>query len=107
MKELWNSLKNKNIFRFIAILKNYGQRSMQYFGFVNSFLIIMTYISVNEYGLSGFIVLPILVVLVLIIGALDHYFILKNELEHVNSKNDLKNDLVYIKEKLKKLEEQP
>lgn len=91
-----------NIFKYIAKMKNFGGRTMQYAGYINSLLIIMTFLSVRGYEtISTFTILPILILIVLIIGYLDYRFIMKEEISHMNAQNNIKTDLEKIKQKLK------
>lgn len=89
-----------NFFRLVAQMKNFGQRSMSYLSYVNSLLIISTFLSVKEYHISMFVLLPVLVLVVSIIGYIDYRFILAEELKHINTRNNIKHDLEKIKKKL-------
>jgi hypothetical protein len=91
------------IFKTIAILKNYGTRTQCYLSYVNSLLIISTFISVKGLKVSIWYVIPILVLIVVLVGYLDYKFIYAKEMEHINSRNDLKKDLKEIKDLIKKV----
>lgn len=90
-----------NIFRYIAKMKNFGMRTMQYASYINSLLILMTFLSVRGYdNISTFTILPFLIGIVLVIGYLDYKFIMKEEISHMNAQNNIKKDLEKIKRKL-------
>lgn len=89
-----------DIFKIIAQMKNFGQRAMSYLTYLNSLLIIMTFLSVRDYQIPLYIVLPVLITLVSLIGWLDYKFIFAKELEHINTRNNIKKDLEKIKKKM-------
>jgi len=88
------------IFTIIAKLKNFAQRAMSYLTYINSLLIIMTFLSVRNYQIPLYIVLPTLILSVSIIGWLDYKYIFAEEIKHINTRNDIKKDLEKIKKKL-------
>ncbi len=94
--------KLNKLFKNIAKIKNFGNRTASYLVFVNSFFIINTFFAVNNININIFLLLTILVALTLSIGLFDYLFILKHEYQHLNSRNDIKKDTEKI---LKKLEE--
>ena len=88
------------MFKQLAKLKNYSQRTMQYVVYVNVLLIIFTYLEVKGISINPFIILIGLVVIVILIGVFDYNFIMKHELSHMNARNDIKKDLELIKKRL-------
>lgn len=91
-----------NILRNIAKLKNFGNRTASYLTFINSFMIISTFLAIKNIEINIFILILILVGLVIVIGYLDYVFILRYELEHINNMNDIKQDTTQILKILKK-----
>ena len=81
-------------------MKNFGQRAMSYLTYLNSLLILSTFFSIKNFNISIFVLTPILIIIVAIIGYLDYRFILAEELKHINTRNDIKQDLEKIKKKL-------
>jgi len=92
----------EKIFKSLAIGKSLIQRAMSYVGIINSFLIVFTFKKVYEIQINSILILFFGFFVLLIVGLIDYYFILKHEYEHNNNRNDLKNDSKKI---IKELEE--
>ena len=90
-----------NLFRLVAKAKNFGGRTASYLTFLNAYMILATFLTVQGYSVPAYFLLPGMVFLVLVVGGLDYFFILKEELAHINSQNDIKQDVQLIKEHLK------
>ena len=88
------------LLRLVAKLKNFAMRSAQYFSIVNSYLLIVTFLTVRGINFNYFVLLGALVLLVVVVGTIDYYFVLRYELEHINKMNDVKADLDIIKKHL-------
>lgn len=86
-----------SLFRLIAKAKNFGGRTASYLTFLNAYMILATFLTVQGYSIPFYFLLPGMVFMVVLIGSIDYFFILKEELAHINSQNDMKHDLQEIK----------
>lgn len=89
------------LFRGIAIGKSFTGRAMGYFGFVNLFLMLLTFKKVYEIQIPSIIIVCVGMVVILFVGFIDYKYVLKYELAHGNRKNNIKKDLEEIKDILK------
>lgn len=94
--------KINNMTKVFAKLKNFASRSAQYFSLVNSYLLVVTFLTVRGINFNYFALLGILILIVLVIGSFDYFFVLRHELAHINKRNSIKRDTETI---LKELEE--
>lgn len=91
------------LFIIVAKLKNFASRSAQYFSLVNTLLIITTFFAVKNIKINFYLLITLLVGLVIVVGVLDYFLVLKHEIAHMNSQNNIKQDTQKI---IKELEEQ-
>lgn len=88
------------IVRAFVVAKNYINRVAGYAMFINFYLLLSTFLVVKEIQVNHFVIMPIAVLILLFMGWLDYTFILKEEQKHLNARNDLKDDLEKIKNRL-------
>lgn len=93
-------LKN-NLFKYLAKGKNFINRALGYIGILNALLIVLTFKKVYNIQINSIVIIIFGIIILLMVGIFDYYFILTHEYQHANKKNDLKKDILEIKELLK------
>lgn len=91
-------------FNMVAWGKNFIIRATSWMGIVNLFLIMLTFKKVYEITVPAWLVIFSGMMVVMLVGVVDFFFILRHEFAHNNSRNDMKQDLIQIKNKLDVLE---
>ena len=91
-----------NPFKFIAKIKNLILRAGAYLSIINFILIFATFNKTYSLNIDFFALIIVGFIVIIIIGILDYVFIMKHEFEHINSKNDIKQQLNNIEIKLNK-----
>ncbi len=93
----------KFLFKLIAKNKVYLSRAMFYASMLNTAMLVL--ITKDKYipEIHGLLILFFGGIIVILVGYIDHTYVFKHEAKHINSKNDLKHDMIRIEKKLDKL----
>ena len=89
------------MFRKIAIVKNYFGRVSGYLSPINFILLLLTFKQNYNIEIKAIYVILITIPLIILFGFIDHKFILKHELNHINERNNIKIQLDRIEKRLK------
>lgn len=87
----------------LAEFKVYFSSASMYLSIINFILLLATFKLTYGINISAFILVPIGFLFVLLVGFLDYKLILSHQSKHINKKNDLKNQLNRVEDKLDKL----
>ena len=91
-------------FEVLAWLKNYVTRATGWMSIVNLFLILFTFTKVHNIGIAPLFLMIVGMAGIILVGVIDFFWIMRYQMEHANSRNDLKDDLIKIHKKLDSLE---
>jgi hypothetical protein len=92
-----------NVFKKIAQAKVFYSRSAIYISILNFLMILATFKASYNINISIFILIPMGVFLVLILGFLDYKLVMANEIMYSNQQNNIKSQLNIIEKKIDKL----
>lgn len=88
-----------NLARFKVVFSRAGF----YFQVFNFALILATFKKAYDIDISAFVLVPIGFMIILTLGTLDYFFILKKESKMINKQNDIKEQLNRIEKSLYRL----
>lgn len=88
------------LWKVIAESKNYITRTSGWLSIINSIMIILTFKQVYNLKINATTIIIPGIILMLIIGYIDHKIIFPYQVRHMNTQNDIKDDIKKIKRKL-------
>ena len=83
-----------------AEMKNYLGYAMHYLGIINFTLLLATFKKTYGIQVSAYVIVPIGIIMMLLVGWLDYKYIAGHQIAHSNAINDLKHQLDRIERRI-------